>query len=480
MNRWAVLALLLAAAGCVNRSQQEQAKRTKALVEDPTVPVETSVATRGDMPDTVLVTGAIRSRDESPVGAQASGKVVAVYVRDGDRVSAGQTIAQLDSEAAQARLRQALAQESQARAQLRQAQTDARATPARSSAAVQAAQARLNQARARLELALKGAREEERAQAEWAVRRAKSDLEVAERNRDRMRRLADEGVVAEVEAERAENTYQNALASYNGALQSLSTVQNATRPEEVAAAREEVRAAEAALALERANRTTDSAAADRVSQAQAALRAAAEQVALARKETSDATVRSPFSGRISGRPVQVGAVVAPGTVVANVVGTGEMYFEGQVPSSRVARVAVGQPVTVTIEGAASSRYRGRVLAVDPSASGVGRVFTMRASLGEGAGLLKSGLFASGEVLVGTRAGVTLVPSKAVLVDGESASVFVVADGKAKRVVVRTGLSREGKTEVAGLSPGAVVVVAGQSGLVDGTPVRTAEKGEAKG
>jgi RND family efflux transporter MFP subunit len=467
-----VLALAgLALAGCVNRAQQEQAKRTEKIVKDPTVPVQTTMAVRGDMPETIAVTGSIRARQEVGVGAQAAGRVVAVYVRDGDSVASGQAIAQIDSVAASARLRQAVAQESQARAQLRQAETDARATPQRSQAAVQAAQARLNQARARLLLLQKGAREEDRVQAEWGVRRAKSDLDTAEKNRDRTRRLAVEGVVPMVEAERADNAYENALAAYNAALQTLATVQNFSRPEEVSAAREEVRAAEAALALERTNRMTDSSALDRVQQARAALQAAAEQTSLARKDIADATVRAPFSGRVSGRPLEVGSVVGPGTVVATLVGGAEMYFEGQVPSSRVGKIAVGSPVTITVQGQAGTKYRGQVAAIDPSASGIGRVFTMRATLGEGAGLLKSGMFATGEVLARIRSGVTLVPAGAVLLDGESASVFVQEGGKARRVQVKVGLSRDGRTEVSGLPAGAEVVTAGQRNLVDGTPIR---------
>jgi HlyD family secretion protein len=477
---WAALAAL-ALAGCVNRAQQAQAKRTAELVSDPTVPVQVALAIQGDMDETVVVTGSIRAADESGVGAQAGGRLVAVYVRDGDSVGAGQAIAQIEGAEAAARLRQALAQSDEARARLRQAVNDASASPQRTAAAIRAAEARLAQARARLELAAKGARDEERIQAEWGVRRAKSDLDTADRERARARRLAEEGVIPKVEVERAENAYDNALAAYNSAVQTLATVQNATRPEELQSAREEVRAAEASLQAEQANRFADKAAEDRVGQARAGLRAAEEQVALARKSVSDTTVRAPFGGKVSGRPLQPGTYVAPGTVVARIVGTGALYFEGQVPSSRVSRVALGSRVLVTTEGTGRASFEGTVAAMDPSAAGIGRVYTVRVSLGDGSGQLKDGMFAKGEVTVGRRAGVTIVPEAAVVRDGEQASVFVVAEGKAKRVSVKPGLSREGRTEVGGLEPGAQVVTVGQTTIVDGSPVRIVDpKAEGKG
>jgi hypothetical protein len=57
-------------------------------------------------------------------------------------------------------------------------------------------------------------------------------------------------------------------------------------------------------------------------------------------------------------------------------------------------------------------------------------------------------------------------------DGDS-SVFVVQDGKAHRVAVKLGYESGKNVQVlAGLMPGAQVVVAGQNGLSEGTAVES--------
>ncbi|MCC6403590.1 MAG: efflux RND transporter periplasmic adaptor subunit [Fimbriimonadaceae bacterium] len=471
------LAVPVMLVGCVNRAQQAQSKRTEKLAKDPTVLVTLATTTSGSVEDRLSVTGSIQAQQESTVGATAAGRLVAVYVRDGQAVGAGSAIAQVDNTDAAARLRQALAQESQARAALNQAMTDSKAGPNRSTAALQAAQARLAQANARLALAKKGARQEERTQAEWGVKRTKSDLDVAKSDLDRTRKLVNEGVLAGVEMERAQNSFDNAQAAYNAALQTLSQVENAVRPEELESAKEEVKAAEANVRLERANKSADATLTDQVNQARASLRSASEAVVLARKGVADTTVRSPFGGKVSGRPLQVGTVVSPGTVVCTVVGTGDMYFEAKVPSTGIDRVSVGAAVDIVLGKDGGAKYHGQVVSIDPAASGVGRVFTLRVSLGEGSGLLKSGMFAKGSILLSEREGVTLVPSQALVRDGEQAYVIVAEGGKAKRVTVQAGLVKGKFTEVKGISSGIEVVTAGQQFLVDGTPIRveTAEE-----
>jgi HlyD family secretion protein len=467
----AALASLALAAGCVNRGAQAQAKKQEELISDPTQPVQVATVRAADMRETFEITGAIAAGDQSQVGSPVGGRVVSVYVKDGDTVSTGQVVAQLETQDLTARLRQAQSQADAARSQVQQAQADAAAAPSRSDAAVKAAQARLNQAKARLLRLENGSRSEERIQAEWGVKRAKSDLDTAEAALRRAERLFNEGAIARVELEAAQNRQANAMAGYEAALQTLSLVQNSTRPEDLTAAREDVRAAEEALRVERANKTLDVVYRDRVVAARANLNSAEEQVRLARKALSDATVRAPFSGRVSGRPVQAGTVVAPGTPILTVVGGGGIYFDAQVPEKAIARVSPGMAVRVTLPSLPNLVLTGRVAGLDPQASSVARQFSVRVALNESLGAVRPGMFARGELNLGSRSGVPAVPTAAIVQDGEKAHVFAVRDKKATRVEVKIGLVADGLTEVSGLRPGEQVIVTGQANLVDGTPVR---------
>ena len=64
-------------------------------------------------------------------------------------------------------------------------------------------------------------------------------------------------------------------------------------------------------------------------------------------------------------------------------------------------------------------------------------------------------------------------------EGEQSFVFVIENGKAKRVPIRTGLRQNGLVEVTrGLQPGQRVVTEGVVKIAEGQQVRTAGPGNA--
>ncbi|HRK23284.1 MAG TPA: hypothetical protein PLX06_15800, partial [Fimbriimonadaceae bacterium] len=85
--------------------------------------------------------------------------------------------------------------------------------------------------------------------------------------------------------------------------------------------------------------------------------------------------------------------------------------------------------------------------------------------------VKPGMFARGVVTLSTVEGATVVPSGAILRDGEKTYLFVKEGGVAKRVEVRTGLRSNGNIQVQNLPAGAEVVIDGQGQLTDGAKVR---------
>ena len=462
---------LLLVSGCKDQASQDQAKRTQALLTDTTIPVRVARAQSMTLTENLEVTGAFATSEQSSVGPAVAGRLVSVYVRDGDVVRAGQAIAQQETQDYVARLRQAQAQADAARSALQQAQSDARVGPTKSESNVRAAQARLSQAQARYQKAKNGSRSEERTQAEWGVKKAKSDMDTAKAALDRANRLYAEGAIAKVDVENADNKYQNALAAYEGALQNLSMVQSITRPEDLQAAADDVKAANEALRLARADKGLDIQFSQRVEGARASYNSALEQVRLAQQGLYEATIRSPFSGRVSGKPLQAGTYVSPGSVVATIVGGAGTYFEANVPESKVAAIAPGASVAVTVDALKGIKLNGTVIAINPVASGQGRLFTVRVAVSEAARAVKPGMFARGQIKVGTRPNAVVVPNDAVVRDGEDAYLFTAAGDKAKRSKVTLGLQQGNLIEVTGLAAGENVIVSGQAGLVDGAKIK---------
>jgi RND family efflux transporter MFP subunit len=465
------LVALLVGAGCANREAQRQARQTEQLVSDPTRPVRVVPVVTATLERTEEITGSITAGEDVLIGAKIGGRLVEVLVKDGQSVRAGQVIAQQETEELLTRLRQAQEGARAAESQVDQAATDAQVAPRRSAAAIAAARAQLRQAEEQLRKLRAGARPEERIQMQWRVENAKKNLDQAQADFDRAKRLRAEGAISPSEAERFELALMNARTAYESVLQDERIMNIGARQEDIAAAEQQVEAAREQVRLSQANQDLDKQFKQRIEAAMANLRASQEQVSLARQALADATIRAPFAGTISGRPAQVGAMLAPGAPVARLVAVDGLYFEGDVPEAMVSSLRVGSTVRVRI-AAVDRAIPGLVAAMNPIASETARLFKVRIMLTESPAGLKAGMFARGSVSLGSIPRALVIPEQAVLTVGELKRVFVVEAGKARGKVVRVGVAQDGLVQiVSGLRLGERVVVRGQDQLSEGTPVK---------
>ncbi len=466
--------------GCVDREGQKQAKRSQEIINDASVTVTTVAVKEQDLVESFEVTGAIVADNDSQVGAKIGGRVVAVYVKDGDTVTAGQTLALQDTSDVLPRIRQAQAGLNSARAQLKSALSDAEQGPVRSTASVRAAKAQLDQARAALEKVMKGARDEERRQARVQVQAARTNMETAKREMNRNDELLKAGAISESEAERSRNAYQSALSQYESALESERLLKNGARSEDIRAAQQQVKAAEENLRINRANQALDSQFGNRVDQARANVEANLESLTLAQQSLRDSKILAPFAGRVSGKPTAVGTFVGPGTPVVRIVSGDRVYFEGQVPEARLAEVRTGTNVAVNLQGGAT--LTGSVAAVNPLGSETGRLFRVRVTLDATATAAKPGMFAKGKIETDRIVGALVVPAESIVAEGDARSVFTVDGLTATKRKVRILREQGGLVQIDGLSAGNVVVVRGKEKLKTGAKVKieTARRTGAQG
>lgn len=82
---------------------------------------QTVVVERGDLTTTVTATGSLAPVRTVDVGAEISGRIISVAVKENDRVTAGQVLVEIDPELLRQRLEQAEAQLDVARASVREA-----------------------------------------------------------------------------------------------------------------------------------------------------------------------------------------------------------------------------------------------------------------------------------------------------------------------------------------------------------------------
>ncbi|MES2441913.1 MAG: efflux RND transporter periplasmic adaptor subunit [Pseudomonadota bacterium] len=203
------------------------------------------------------------------------------------------------------------------------------------------------------------------------------------------------------------------------------------------------------------------------------------QAGEARASIADRVIRAPFSGWVSLRNISAGAVVTAGTEIAQISDISKIKLDFAVPETLLSQISPGQTIDARAAAWPDQPFRGVIATIDPVLNPQTRAVTVRAILANGDRKLKPGMLLTVTIEAAARTSLA-VPELAVVGEGDQTFVFIVENGSAKRVAVRTGLHQNGMVEiVSGLSPGQRVVTEGVVKITDGAKVRLAGPDNAK-
>ncbi|MEW5854905.1 MAG: efflux RND transporter periplasmic adaptor subunit [Myxococcota bacterium] len=226
----------------------------------------------------------------------------------------------------------------------------------------------------------------------------------------------------------------------------------------------------ALLKAEQANIQLD-AARNGVAQAQAALAAAEVQVQMARKALSDTVIRAPFGGAVVRRNVSVGEWAAPQVPLVQLVSSKVLRLALDVPESVVSQVAVGQEVSLQVQGHPGESFPARVTRIAPSLDGQSRALRVEARVENASGKLRPGMFATARIMLPGTEEALWVPRTALSTTGGASRVFLHRGNHVEERIVVVGASRDELVEIRGdLKPGDRVVIKDVDQLTDGAPV----------
>jgi len=201
------------------------------------------------------------------------------------------------------------------------------------------------------------------------------------------------------------------------------------------------------------------------------LQAAGARVSLARKASSDTSVRAPFTGQVGQRLVAVGDYVTKGMKVATVVRVNPLRVQLTIPEQFVSAVAVGQPVTFEVDAYAGRQFEGQIKYVSPSLEAAQRALTVEAIVPNPNGILKPGLFATARIQQPQRTPGVLVPAAAVQTSAGTSRLYVVNGDHVEERIVTTGETIGELVEITkGLKSGERVATKNVNQLADGIKV----------
>ena len=204
------------------------------------------------------------------------------------------------------------------------------------------------------------------------------------------------------------------------------------------------------------------------------------------------TVRSPISGYISERNVDIGTLVGPGgkSLLATIVKSDTVRVDFSMTAldylrSKERNVNLGHQdptrgwnpyITVTLADDSVYPYEGLVDFADPQVDPQTGTFPVRAEMPNPDHVLLPGQFTKVKLLLDVREGAVVVPSKAVIIEKGGAFIYVIRpDNVAERRFIELGPETDNMMIVErGLIPGERIVVEGYHKLMPGMTVEIVE------
>lgn len=412
----AFLGIGIAVSGGVTFWRYQQSRQTIDLAD------LTTAVTVQDLAIRVTASGVVQPIQHVNLSPRLSGRLEALYVEQGDQVTQGQVLAQMQDDERQAELLQV--------------------------------QGSLEQAQARLAELEVGSRPEEIAQAQAVVTiraaqilEARSRLELALGRLERNQALREEGAIAQDALDAVINEEQQARANLEQAL----------------AQRQE--AQEHLTELEQGNR------AEVIAQAAAQVKQAQGRLNLVAVQLRDAEIRAPFPGIVTQKYAEPGAFVTPTTSASSISSATstailaiarDLEVLAKVPEVDIGQIYTQQSVEIVADGLPDQVFAGRVKLIAPVAIKEQNVtlFEVRVALESGQQDLRSGMNVNLTFLGQPLKGVLAVPTVAIVTrEGETGVLVPGTADQPQFQSVTLGATLGDQTQILhGVAPGDQVFI----------------------
>jgi multidrug resistance efflux pump len=330
MKRFAVIPVLLVAAGCVglwlwlDRSPADE-----------------------------ILLGGYFEAEQIQVGSKLGGRVAEVFVEEGSDVQAGQALVVFETDEVEAQLAEARADLDQANAKLAELKAGTRPEE------IQQAVARVGKLKERLTMFERGPRPQEIEQARLMNERSKAEYENALATYERQLALAERNATARETLDAARKTMETTLRTMEADRQRYELLKEGYRTEEIAMAGHELEEAEAALELARKGPR-----AEEIEQAQAAVEAAQARIRRLEVQLKEGTVTAPLPCIVEAFDLEPGDLIVPGAPLATLVRKDQLWVRAFIAETDLGFVHENQRVTILVDSFPARRFDGSVLRVN--------------------------------------------------------------------------------------------------------------------
>lgn len=521
---WIVAILALLVAGIAYRFQSkdkatEEAGKKMAANRTPTV--EVTEAKAGEITRSIDMVGTLESANTAALSPRFTGRILAVNVREGDQVQAGQVLVRLDPTEVQSEIAQKRSDLAEAKYRLAQAQLGTNSNSATVEGTYASQQAALNSAladevqtrqaseslvagaRAALttaEATLRSSTAKVRS-AEAELKRDQTSLANAKSKVERLEALLSDGyvsvqavedartqlavaqgavLVSENDKLAAEEAVVSAKAEVESKKQQLAAAEKKAAAD-IAAAKTRVTQARANLNVASANRSQTEAYSQNLAALKASVASAEAQLRISENKLRDIDLVAPFSGTISERNANVGSLATPGTPLVVVNSSGDYFVRSSVPVDVASQLRQGMSTRFYVENI-EEPFLGKIAYVSSVAELQSRQITVLVRMDQKDPRLKVGMYGRVEVILNRLNADVVIPREALKTENGKTTVAVL-DEEMKVSIREVTLGEQNSTVaqvVSGLRAGDKVVIMNYQPLRDGQTVRLPGQGNPKG
>jgi len=465
--------IVLALVGAIGMSAYR--KMHKTTVVPRTVPTR-----QGDLAVKVSEIGTIEPQDKVDVKSKVAGRLLSLYVNEGQFVHSGQLIAVVDRSLIDPQIASTRAQLDQAQSRLVQSIAAYKLQVAQSQTAISQAKANLRQSETHLATVAAGARPQELAEQQQAVQRAQIALNDANRTLKRKQELLAQGFAPQSDVDTAQMAVDTDTSNLQTAQQALSLTKAGARLVDVQDAQEAVQVARVGVETAEVNALQNPVSKSNIDQNKAAVQQTNNDLAQLLVQLDDTKIVAPASGIVLKKYKEVNEIVQSATTgfsdSESIVVTLGSRPRVQVDINEVdiSRVHLGDPVDIHIDALPNETFIGKVTEIAPAStnafsdSGVSSgsqssisKFSVKIAFDKLDPRLETGMTATVDIISSQHKNVVLLPLEAISFTGNNGAVTVLGpDNKqAKRQIVLGERNDTDAEVVSGLAAGEKVVVA---------------------
>lgn len=207
---------------------------------------------------------------------------------------------------------------------------------------------------------------------------------------------------------------------------------------------------------------------------QNALKAAENSAAIAKRALGDAKIHAPVNGIVSKKHIDVGQTVVPALPAISIVALSDVKISIPVPENEIGTMIPGSTADIVVDALDGLHLTGTLSEKGVVANPLTRAFDVKYSVSNHDGKLLPGMVCTVKPVNASTDSTTniILPPQAVLLSADNRNfVWLAKRGRAKlQFVEPAGLAADGVIISHGLTPGDSVIVAGMQKVSEGTEI----------